>query len=300
MAKLLRLSSTLTSTILPRKLDHWVSHPRKPYSGRPPRRVRHKIDVRQADLSGWPVYEVSPKSVAPDALRGHVLYLHGGAYVLDIIPALHWPAIAKIATTLQRTVTVPIYPLAPEHTYREVYPFLLDVYRQVLQTHHPKSVAFMGESAGGGLALGLCHALRAAGLPQPGDALLLSPWLHAALPDPGVAAVAAVDPILSPSVLREAARHYAGGASLDDPLISPSTVPLSGLPRISILTGTHEVLNPDARAFRRRANAEGVELGWYELDGGIHAWMFLPVGRNARDAWDYIRTTVDEQAGEVR
>jgi acetyl esterase/lipase len=43
------------------------------------------------------------------------VYLHGGAYVLEFIPRLHWPAIARLANLLGRTVTVPIYPLAPEH-----------------------------------------------------------------------------------------------------------------------------------------------------------------------------------------
>jgi hypothetical protein len=42
------------------------------------------------------------------------------------------------------------------------------------------------------------------------------------------------------------------------------------------------MLNPDAQAFRRRAEAEGIQIGWYELDGGIHGSMGFPVGRDAR------------------
>ncbi len=63
-----------------------------------------------------------------------MVYLHGGAYVLEFIPSLHWPAIARLANLLGRTVTVPIYPLAPEHSYREVFGFLLGLYRRVLAT----------------------------------------------------------------------------------------------------------------------------------------------------------------------
>lgn len=88
--------------------------------------------------------------------------------------------------------------------------------------------------------------------------------------------------------MRLAAMHYAGGDPLDHQLISPATGPLTDLPRITVLTGTHDLLNPDARAFRRRAEAEGVELGWYEVDGGTHGWMGLPVGRDAREALEYI------------
>ena len=52
------------------------------------------------------------------------------------------------------------------------------------------------------------------------------------------------------------------------------------------------LLNLDARAYRRRANAQGVDIGWYELDGGMHGSVALPVGRDVSDAWDYIAQTL--------
>ncbi|MDC8995351.1 alpha/beta hydrolase fold domain-containing protein [Mycobacterium marinum] len=146
----------------------------------------------------------------------------------DLLPHFRWPAIARLANTLRRTMTVPIYPIAPEHTYREVFPFLLRLYHRILQTRNPNSVAFRGDPAGGGMAFALCHALRDAGL------------------------------------------RYAGGDSLGTPLLSPSVGPLIGLPRLTIFTGTHDVLNPDARALRERAADEGLDIGWYERDRGLH------------------------------
>jgi acetyl esterase/lipase len=130
--------------------------------------------------------------------------------------------------------------------------------------------------------------VRDAGLPQPSDAVLLSPWMHVGLPDPEVPAIAKIDPLLNLDDLRAAGIRYAGGDPLDTPLVSPSTGPLGGLPRLTVFTGTHDVLNPDARAFRKRAAAEGVDIGWHELDEGVHDWMLLP-GRDAEVALDQIR-----------
>jgi monoterpene epsilon-lactone hydrolase len=285
--RLLRATGVRNRLFPVAKLDRWAAHPRPPYSGRPPKRVLHRIDVTRADLSGRPVYQVAPRLAGRGDITGHLLYLHGGAYVLDLMPYFHWPAIAKLATALRRTITVPIYPIAPEHTYREVFPFLLQVYRRELETRDPSSIAFMGDSAGGGMAFALCHAVRDAGLAPPADAVLLSPWMHVALPDPDVPAVAEIDPFLNPDDLRAAGIRYAGGDPLDTPLVSPSVGPLTGLPRLTVFTGTHDVLNPDARAFRKRAAAEGLDIGWYELDGGVHAWMLLP-GRDAARALDQI------------
>ena len=282
LEKGLLLSGVRNWLVTSKKLDQWAAHPRKPYAGRPPALVRRKIEVTRSDIDGWPVYEVIPRLPEGEAANGHLIFLHGGGYVLDLLP-MHWLFIAKVARDLRRTVTVPIYPLTPEHTYRDVYPLLLSVYRRVLDTHDAKSVAFMGESAGGGLALGLCHAARDAGLPQPRSIVLLSPWLHAGLPSPEVAEIAKIDPILSLDRMREAAEWYAGGDPLDNPLLSPSIGPLDGLPHIAVVTGTHDLLNPDARAFRRRTLAEGIEIGWYEQDGGIHGWL-------SREAWRYVRS----------
>lgn len=286
--RLLRSTGVRKWTVPGAKFDYWAAHPRPAYSGRPPKWVLPRILVERADLGNRPVYEVKPRGIHRDALTGDVLYLHGGGYVLDLIPLFHWPAIAKLANTLRRSVTVPIYPLAPEHSYREVFPLLLQVYRRMLEVRGPKSIAFMGDSAGGGMAFALCHAVRDAGLPQPSDAVLLSPWMHVGLPDPSVPAVAKIDPVLDLDNLRAAGMRYAGGDPLDTPLISPSVGPLTGLPRLTVFTGTHELLNPDTRAFRERATAEGVEIGWYERPGGIHGWMFLP-DRHGREALAQIR-----------
>jgi acetyl esterase/lipase len=285
--RLLRATGVRNRLFPVARLDRWAAHPRPPYTGRPPKRALKRIDVTRADLNGRPVYQVSPRLDRGDEINGHLLYLHGGAYVLDLLPHFHWPAIAKLATALRRTVTVPIYPIAPEHTYREVFPFLLQVYRRELFNRDPNSIAFMGDSAGGGMAFALCHAVRDAGLAAPTDAVLLSPWMHLGLPDPDVPVVAKIDPFLNPEDLRAAGIRYAGGGALDTPLLSPSVGPLTGLPQLTVFTGTHDVLNPDARAFRKRAAAEGLDIGWYELEGGVHAWMLLP-GRDAVHALEQI------------
>lgn len=274
--RLLRASGVRNRMFPPAKLERWAAHPRQPYSGQPSKLLLKKVDVTRADINGRAVYQVSPRHVAPNDLNGQLIYLHGGAYVLDLLPHFHWPAIARLAQTLRRTITVPIYPIAPENSYRVVFPFLLQVYRRILDSADASSVAFMGDSAGGGMAFALCHAVRDAGLPQPTDAVLLSPWMHLGLPDPDVPKVAKIDPFLNVDDLRAAAIRYAGGDPLDTPLLSPSVGPLDGLPRLTVFTGTHDVLNPDARAFHRRARTEGLDIGWYELDGGMHTWMLMP------------------------
>ena len=138
--------------------------------------------------------------------------------------------------------------------------------------------------------------MRDARLPQPTDDVLLSPWMHLGLPDPDVPKVARIDPFHNLDDLRAAGIRYAGGDPLDTPLLSPSVGPLDGLPRLTVFTGTHDVLNPDARAFRRRAKSEGLDIGWYELEGGMHTWMLLP-GHKSKLTLGQIRDVLTRQPG---
>ena len=77
--------------------------------------------------------------------------------------------------------------------------------------------------------------------------------------------------------LREAAERYLEGADPRDPLCSPLFADHSGLPRILVLVGTHEILYDDAVTFAEMAAQAGVEV---ELEIGhelVHVWPIFPI-----------------------
>ena len=95
-----------------------------------------------------------------DANQKVILFLHGGAYVLQ--PSMmHFNMVHKIAQAIDAKVVFPIYPKAPKHQYRETYEKLEKVYRGLLEEHtNPNSIIVMGDSAGGGLSLGFAIYLK--------------------------------------------------------------------------------------------------------------------------------------------
>ena len=115
--------------------------------------------------------------------------------------------------------------------YRQVVSLPVQLYRRALTTRDPSSIAFVRDTA-----FALCHAVYDAA------------W-HSR-----------PTPCCRP---RGCISGYVGGHPLDSLLLGPCLGPLDGLPRLTVFTGPHDVLNPDARAFRRRATAEGLEIGWY-------------------------------------
>src|SRR4051794_6648363 len=208
----------------------------------PPAAVRKRHDVRSRTVAGFPCHTVTPRGRRSERAA---VYLHGGAYISEIAPQ-HWELISRLADAGVR-VEVPIYGLAPEHTYRDAYPFVAAVYRDLLGEVDASAVTVVGDSAGGGLALGFAQTLEAAGLPQPRRLVLLSPWLDLTLGNPELPAVEARDPWLSSTGLREVGRAWAGGGGPTDPRLRPLNGAPAGPPPMGGTRGTPGPCPPRVR-----------------------------------------------------
>jgi epsilon-lactone hydrolase len=233
-------------------------------------RRRHAVSTRRVD--GFDCHTVAPREGT--AVRA-VVYLHGGAYISEISPQ-HWTLISRMADAGVR-VEVPSYGLAPQHTYRDAYPFLTEVYRQLQRETAASDISVVGDSAGGGLALGLTQLLGGAGLPQPGRLVLIAPWLDLTLSNPDLPAVEARDPWLSTAGLHEAASAWAGGDDPTDPRLSPMNGPLAGLPPTDLYVGTRDICLPDALLLADRAAAAGARLRLVTCEGAVHVYPLVPV-----------------------
>jgi acetyl esterase/lipase len=259
-----------------------IAEPKGPSD--PPAGLRKRHDVTTRQVAGFACHTVAPGG--RQAERAAV-YLHGGAYIGEISPQ-HWALVSRMADAGVR-VEVPSYGLAPQHTYREAYPFVTAVYRELLTDVDATAVTLAGDSAGGGLALGLAQTLEAAGLPQPRRIVLLSPWLDLTLSHPDLPAVQERDPWLSITGLHEAAAVWAGGDDQTDPRLSPGNGTLTGLAPIDVYVGTHELCLPDVLQLRDRARAEGAEVHATVCEGAVHVYPLVPAPEGRAAA----RTIVD-------
>ena len=72
------------------------------------------------------------------------------------------------------------------------------------------------------------------------------------------------------------AEAWRGADPIEDPVVSPLFGDMSGLGPLTVLTGTRDVLNPDAQILRDKAGAAGVQVAWHEADGQLHVYALLP------------------------
>lgn len=227
------------------------------------------VRIEPARVGGVPGEWLRPKS---GEAGGALLYLHGGAYVVGL-PATYRPLCAQIVREAQVKACVLDYRLAPEHPCPAAIDDALAAYRALLEDLPATHIVLGGDSAGGGLALALLLAIREAGLPMPGGAFLISPWVDLRCEADSFTREAARDPILGHAVIREAARHYAGDLPLDDPRLSPGRADLSGLPPLFIQSTDAELLADDSAALLARAKAAGVDVTLESWPGLWHVWQ---------------------------
>lgn len=224
---------------------------------------------------------VQPDTVQPDTV---LLYLHGGGYIFGS-PASHRSLVAELAQVTGLPGLLPDYRLAPEHPYPAALEDAWAAYWWLLNRGvDPSSIVVAGESAGGGLTMGLLLALRDAGLPLPACAVCISPWADMTLSGSSLRTNEPTD-YLKLAGLRAAVPLVLNGVDPRTPTISPIFADLHGLPPLLIQAGTAEMLYDDARRLARRAVADGVEVEFEPWENMVHAWhimfAFEPAARNA-------------------
>ena len=186
----------------PENLQRWIAYARKTEDHHPPASLHERLDITERSVDGFPVYEIAPKA----GERRRILYLHGGAYVFQIT-SYHWGLIAEMAERLGFGITVPIYPIAPEHDFHAMFGMVGDVYRQMLDETDAEDIVFMGDSAGGNMAVVLTMMAAEEALPLPSRHVLISPGLDMSLSNPEVFEAERNDPWLGIPGGLEAIRH---------------------------------------------------------------------------------------------
>ena len=215
------------------------------------------VATRATTLGGRPALELTPAGVSD---RRHLLYFHGGGYVIGS-PDTHAGLVGELARRAGLRTTSVDYRLAPEHAFPAAVEDGIAAYRELLASGiDAHDIVIAGDSAGGGLTLATLLSAREAGLPLPAAAVLFSPWIDLTLSGASIRGKDGVDPIFIESDLQAYVEFYLGAGDPSQPLASPLFADLTGLPPLLIQAGANEVLLDDAVRLAGRAGADNVDV----------------------------------------
>ncbi len=226
-------------------------------------------------------------SLAPGADPSRaLLFFHGGGYCSGSIISHRRMATEAGRAAKARTLAL-AYRLAPEAPFPAAYDDALAAWRFLrAQGLAAERIAVGGDSAGGGLTLGLILRLRELGEALPGCAWLASPWTDLTMAGETIASKDAVDPLIHKPYLDELASAYVpAGVDRADPRVSPLFARLDGLPPLLIQVGSDETLLSDSTRIAAVAGSADVSVTLEIWPRMIHAWQLwnakLEDGRRA-------------------
>lgn len=261
---------------------------------KPPKSLQRKLTVQETEQEGRKVWRVYPKESKANSV---ILFLHGGAYMAGI-SKLHWDLVNQLAQGTNAIVVVPDYPLTPASVCSDTYNFIESLYSGLIAEFPSKPLIFIGDSAGGGLALGFVQQLRNGKKKQPDQIILLSPWLDVTISNPDAGITDKADKILSTEGLRSAGQKYAGDLDMKDYRVSPIYGEFNGLCSISVFTGTEDILNADARKWRDLMKEQRNQFNYFEYPGMFHDWVIITSLKESRDVISKICQLVNKRDHE--
>jgi len=211
-----------------------------------------------------------------------VLYLHGGGYIVSLLPA-HDTQIRAYTEATGVPMLLVDYRVAPEHPHptpvEDCYAALHWLAQNAAGLGVDRNrIGVMGESAGGGLAAGVALMARDRG----GPALALQLLIYAMLDDRTVG----IDPHLPPEYLvfdyddnRTGWGALLGPALFGDN-VSPYAAParaadLSGLPDAYIDVGDLDIFRDENIEYARRLMAAGIPTELHVLPGLPHGFEMV-------------------------
>ena len=254
----------------------------------PSDRFAARYEITYKNLNGNELITAS----ATDHNDIHLIYLHGGAYILgkegmenreQVISLLIENTMAK--------VTFFDYPVAPEAQYEETLEAMESAYQYLLNRYPNDRFMLIGDSAGGGLALSFSQMIKDRSIKQPEKLILYSPWLDLSMTNPAIEPLESYDMLLPKETLIDSAIKYVGSDDLKNPLVSPIYGDFNNLGEILLFYGTHELLYADALKLEAMAIEHNYNIIFRFYTEMQHVWILMPIAeanQTFQETYDFI------------
>lgn len=240
--------------------------------GLPALREKMKVTYQPGMIAGVKVFTVTPSEISPANRNRLLLHVHGGGYVLNPGEAGLGEAILMAGHGRVKVVSVD-YRMPPDFPYPAAMDDAMAVYRELVKTVDAKRIGIFGTSTGGGMTLAMVLRARAERLPLPGAIAPGTPWSDMTKTGDSYFTNDMIDNVLvsNEGWLGDAAKVYANGHDLKDPMLSPIYGDLRGFPPTILTTGTRDLFLSNTVRVHRKLRQAGVVSDLHVFEGMSHA-----------------------------
>lgn len=216
-----------------------------------------------------------------------ILQLHGGGYIGAMRNAYRTFAGLYNEVSKGMSVLTIDYRVAPEHPYPAALEDAVEAYKWLLeQGYFSEQIILAGDSAGGGLAMALCHYIKDHGMHMPCGIIAMSPWTDLLASGESYETNYEKDPLFGntrDSLIYN--KDYVGDNDPMDCYISPLYGDFRGFPPMLIQVGSYEMLLSDSVSVAAKAREQGVKVRLSIYEGMFHifqmAMLLIPESKKA-------------------
>lgn len=262
------------------------------------RRLLAKLEPEWVPPAHYSVLMVRGKTCNMELLQSDrendsriVLQLHGGGYIGGFKNVYRNFAVMYSSRGGGIRVLSVDYRLAPRWPFPAALEDAVAGYSWLLKNGwKPEQIIVAGDSAGGGLALALCHYLKDRKCPLPGGVIVMSPWTDMTASGSSYAENYHKDPLFGnaeESMLTNT--DYRRDNDPKNPLLSPLFGNFHGFPPMLIQVGGDEMLLSDSVSVAQKAKEQGVKVHLSIYEGMFHVFqMALQLLPESRKAWNEV------------
>lgn len=227
--------------------------------------------IEEKNIGNIPVVIITPVNYDSSRDDKIAIYTFGGAYYFGT-------PLSSLSTGLAFELGIKVcaidYRLGPAHPYPAALEDSLSVYTEIIKDVNSKNIVWLGDSAGGHLALVTLLKAKEEGLPLPAGLALCSPWTEMEKLSDTYFTLEGYDPVLSyDKFIKIVSEGYFKGHNTKDRLVSPVYGNYSkNFPPVIITTGTRDLLLSDSVRLHRQMKRCGVKAELNVWEGMWHVF----------------------------
>jgi epsilon-lactone hydrolase len=264
--------------------------------------IREKLGVtlEPTVIGGVKAFILSPKQIPAVNQNRLLVHVHGGGYVYNPGEAGTGEATLMAAYGGFKVISFD-YRMPPDHPYPAAMDDAMAVWKAALGLQNPRNMAIFGTSTGGGMTLAMILRAKQEGLPLPAAIAPGTPWSDLTETGDTYKTNEWLDNVLVSynGYLGRAAKLYANGHDLKDPMISPIYGDFSGFPPAILTSGTRDLFLSLTVLTHRKLRRAGVEAELQVFEGMSHAqYNFDPYAPETKETFGEIARFFDKHLGK--
>ena len=205
-----------------------------------------------------------------------MFYAHGGGFI-EPLNKIQFRFLKKIVRKTDAKVYLPLYPLIPNHNYKDAFPLMVNLYLKIKKENENKKIILGGDSAGGNIALVISEEI--AKDDQPDELILISPATTMYVEEGDRELVDSFKRciLVGYDGAKALALHWSDGDDVKSHYISPYYGDVSNFKNVTMILGKNDMAYGMGLRMVKKLKENNIKVKLIVGKGLYHVWALYPM-----------------------